>query len=123
NQPDRIASDRGTASPHATGYRGDSLNEGPLGKMLEICREAKQNELQMSQQMMQSKQGKDLDMTFVGTQIVCHQQALAELRALDGVGSSEFQQIVQQAEQVIERHYQEAQELARTLGSDDGSSQ
>lgn len=115
--------DRDTASPHSTAYRGEAGGQalsGSLSKLVTICRETAENDLQMTRQMMESKEGKDMDMTFVGSQIVCHQKALAELRALDGVGSSEFQQIVQQAEQMMERHYQEAQELAMTLGSESG---
>lgn len=120
-----LENDRSTASPHSTAYRGEPGRQalsGSLNKLVAICRESAENDLQMSRQMMESKaEGKDMDMTFVGSQIICHQKALAELRALDGVGSSEFQQIVQQAEQVMERHYQEAQELAMTLGSESGN--
>lgn len=129
-QPSTTRSQETQATERATGYRGAATQPGASGstsqfvsKLVSLCEETAQNKLQMAQQDMQDKQGKEADMTYMGTQVVMHQQTLAHLQALQGEGTPEFQQIVQQAEDKVSQHLSQAKSIVENLSSESGSSQ
>src|SRR5690606_28793574 len=74
-----------SATERATGYRGTSTQEGSgsmnpvMMKMLSICQEKAQNSLEMTRQEFSEKQGKELEMCYMGGQVVMHQATLAQL--------------------------------------------
>jgi predicted outer membrane protein len=117
-----------SATERATGYRG-TAGQGSMNalqqKMVSICQETADNSLEMTKQEFSEKEGneKELAMCYMGTQLVVHQQTLAELKALQGEGTQEFQQIVQQAQDKVSQHLNQAKSIVETLSSDQSSGQ
>jgi predicted outer membrane protein len=83
-----------------------------------INHKACENHRQMAKQMLESYQGQDFDMAFLGMQIGQHAWLLSELKALDGVGSPEFQEIIVGARQNVEQHLQQAKALSKKFEDD-----
>lgn len=116
-----------SAREQATGYRGTATQEGSgsmnpvMTKMLSICQEKAQNKLEMTRQEFSEKQGKELEMCYMGSQVVMHQSALAHLKALQDEGTPEFQQIVQQAEETVQQHLTQAKSIVEDLSKQDDS--
>jgi predicted outer membrane protein len=77
--------------------------------------EAARIQLEQSREMLQKYQGQDFDMAFLGLQIAQHSRLLAELKALEGTGSKEFQEALAAAKTKVEQHLKEAQMLAQQL--------
>ncbi len=84
-----------------------------LTQLCAINHRAAANNLAMSKQMLETYQGKDFDMAFLGMQIGGHAWLLSELKALDGVGSSEFQQLVASTSKQVKEHLKQAEEIKR----------
>jgi predicted outer membrane protein len=61
------------------------------------------------------EEGQDFDMAYLGMKIASHAAALAELQAIQNVGSQEFQQLVRTAEKKTSDHLERAKELANNL--------
>lgn len=89
-----------------------------VSRLLRIDRNALQNYLSSSQEMLKRYEGQDFDMGFLGFQIGSHTWALAELDAMKGIDDQEFQQIVQESYDHLNKHLQKAQDVARTLEDD-----
>jgi predicted outer membrane protein len=94
-----------------------SNNQGIVGKLQMINEKASKKQLEMAKQMLQEHKGKDFDMAFVGMQIASHTRAVAELSALEGVGSKEMQDVVKKAEEATSKHLEKAKGLAEELSS------
>jgi predicted outer membrane protein len=117
---DRPASDRPANDRPAqirTAAR-DAAAHDALTKLCMINHKACENHRQMSKQMLESYQGQDFDMAFLGMQIGQHAWLLSELKALDGVGTPEFQELVVQARQNVEQHLQHAKTLSKKFEDD-----
>ncbi len=117
---DRPAADRPTNDRPAqirTGARDTGAHD-VLTKLCMINHEACENHRQMSKQMLEKYQGQDFNMAFLGMQIGQHAWLLSELKALDGVGTPEFQEVVVQARQNVEQHLQQAKELSKKFEDD-----
>lgn len=112
---DRIVNDR--PAQIRTSARDVAAHDA-LNKLCMINHEACENHRQLSKQMLESYQGQDFDMAFLGMQIGQHAWLLSELKALDGVGTPEFQEVVTQARQNVEQHLQHAQMLSKKLEDD-----
>lgn len=116
-----------SATERATGYRGTTTQEGSgsmnpvMMKMLSICQEKAKNNLEMTRQEFSEKQGKELEMCYMGSQVVMHQAALAHLKALQDEGTPEFQQIVQQAEESVQQHLTQAKAIVEDLSKESDS--
>jgi predicted outer membrane protein len=95
----------------------DSDSQGLVGKLEMIAEKSSKNQLEMAKEMLQKHEGSDFDMAFVGLQIASHIQAVAELNALQGVGSKEMQEVVKQAETATSQHLKNAKDLADQLSS------
>ncbi len=87
-------------------------------RLLEIDRQATQNYLKSSTQMLQQYEGQDFDMGFLGFQIGAHTWAQAELQACEGTGDDEFQQVIKRATENVEQHLQQARQLAKQFEDD-----
>jgi len=96
----------------------DSQCGQALARICEINRQAAENQLQQSRIMLGDYQGQDFDMAFLSMQIGDHSWLLAELQAITGVGTSGFQQIVQETMQKVQKHKQLATSLAKRLEDD-----
>lgn len=97
--------------PNSNGIQG-------LDRILTIERQATENYIAQSSQMLQRYEGQDFDMGYLGFQIGSHTWALAELEALSSVGSEQFQQIVADATTKVKHHLQEAKELSKKYEDD-----
>lgn len=95
----------------------DSDDQGIVGKLEMIAEKSAKKQLEMTKEMLQQRQGKDFDMAFVGMQIAAHTRAVADLNALQGVGSKELQDLVTKAEGATSKHLKQAKDLANALSS------
>jgi predicted outer membrane protein len=111
------AGQRGTTTT-IRGQSSDDFTDGAARILLDTCRTATENQVQMATQSLQSKQGKDFDACWVVGQVFAHQMMVAELKALENVGTPEFQQIVQSAGQSAQTHLQHAEQLAERVTSE-----
>ncbi len=108
---------------YATGFRGTNSGKtfsdnSSLGKVLKIQKRASEIYQQSSNKMIESYEGQDFDMAFLGMQIGAHTWAMAELKAMESVGSPHFQQIVEDSKSKIQQHLEEAQRLSNKFEDD-----
>ncbi len=89
--------------------------DGAARDLLQIMRRATVNHLQMNIDMLESYDGGEFDMAFVGQQIASHTRELAELRAISAVGPEELRKKTQKAEQIVSKHLELARRLAKDL--------
>lgn len=115
------AQDRGTEGQMATSQGRDIL-DGSAQKLLDLQRKAIETNHEMTQQMLSEKQGKEFDRCFVASQMGTKMWLHAELQALNGVGSQQFTEIVQQADSKVEQHLDTAKRLAEELKQSQGES-
>ncbi len=109
----------GDERPAQTRTAGRDIAEHDvLTKLCMINHRACANHREMCKQMLEKHQGQDFDMAYLGTQIGQHAWLLAELKALDGVGTPEFQAVVAQTREKVDQHLQHAKALAKNLEDD-----
>jgi len=98
----------------ATGTAGAASREGTAGMhdgdahsaMYQIAQREKEECVRLTEQDLGKKEGAKFDKALAGQQCVMHTAMIAHLRALQGHGSSEFGQLLQQLEQTTEQHKQ-----------------
>lgn len=90
----------------------------PLHRILTIERQATENYVQSTTEMLNKYDGQEFDMGFVGFAIGSHTWALAELKAMDSVGDEKFQRLINEATAKVEQHMMKAEELSKELGAD-----
>jgi len=90
-------------------------NQSVAAQVANITEKACKNHLEMVRKELEGRDGKEFDMAFVGMQIASHTRAVAEMQALEGVGSKELQQVVQKAEKHMTSHLDQAKQLADRL--------
>jgi len=95
----------------------DNDSQGLVSKLEMIAEKSSKKQLEMAKEMLQKHDGSDFDMAFVGLQIAAHTRAVADLNALQGVGSKEMQEVVNQAESATSKHLKKAKDLAEQLSS------
>jgi predicted outer membrane protein len=123
--PGQIRGQAGAGQAGAGQAGAGQLGAGQAGgqwqaQLLQIGQKCTQNKLQLTKEMLEDKQGAEFDKGYIGTQVAAHINALATHRALEGVGSEEFQQVVQEGTQHIEQHLKQAQAICETLESQPG---
>ncbi|KAA5541816.1 DUF4142 domain-containing protein [Roseiconus nitratireducens] len=82
----------------------------------ELCKIADQacsNALKMTKEMFAQYSGQDLDMAFLGHQIVAHTMLLSELQAIRDVGPGSLQPFSEQAIDKVQKHLKRARQLAK----------
>jgi len=84
-------------------------------QLTSIVQKTADAQLQMAKEMLQEQKGQDFDMAYLGLKVVSHAQALAELRAIENIGSPEFQQLVKTAEEKVSGHLEQAKSLAKKV--------
>jgi predicted outer membrane protein len=82
----------------------------------EIASEASQKSSQMITSLLGEKQGHEFDMCYSGLQVFAHINFVAELEAMEGHGSQQFQQVVAKAAQTTQSHLETAKQLAEKVG-------
>lgn len=129
---------------HAAGFRGDTIGDEksdtvanavkgetgnstksaramtPLHRILTIERQATDNYVRATTEMLSQYDGQDFDMGFLGFTIGSHTWALAELKAMDSVGDEKLQKLISDATTNVEQHMMKAQELSKELGIETG---
>jgi predicted outer membrane protein len=71
----------------------------------------------MSKQMLEDAD--DFDKAYMGMAVVKHSMMVAQLEAMQDVGSQEFQQLISTAEDKTREHLEQAKKLAKKLDSGD----
>lgn len=95
--------------------RGDGSQDPIILKLTSIAEKASKKHTEMVTADLQALEGNEFDRAFVGYQIACHMVAVAKLDSMDGVGTSEFQSLVQNAGQQMTSHLDKAKQLAEKL--------
>jgi predicted outer membrane protein len=98
------------------GYRGDKH-----AAMEKIGKRAGEIELQMTKDLLNTFQGHEFDMAYVGQQIAGHTKMLATLKAMEEGTSGEFQAVVKQGVKTAEMHLNHAKELSAQLQKQGGA--
>lgn len=109
---------------HGDHGRAMAAHQGQSAALKQICKiekEAAQNYLDRTQQMLERYNGQDFDMAFLGFQIGSHTWAISELNAMQGVGDEEFQKVVADAKQKMEQHLKQAKQLSKKYEDKEGS--
>lgn len=93
-----------------------------MKQLCEIEHQAARKHMQMSSEMLQRQQGQDFDMAFLGMQIGSHTWLVAELEAIENVGSDDFKSVTKLALESSRDHKEKAQQLAQRLeDNEDGN--
>lgn len=90
----------------------------PVHQILAIDRQATENYVKSSTEMLKKYDGQDFDMGFLGFTIGSHTWALSELKAMNSVGDAEFQKLIGDATEKTEQHLAKAQELSKQFEKD-----
>jgi len=116
-QPGQPGQQANVQGKNAQAGKWANNNQGLVGKLEMIADKACKKHLEMAKEMLKENEGENFDMAFVGMQIASHTQAVAELNALQGVGSKEMQDVVKKAEESTSKHLKQAKDLAEELSS------
>ncbi len=106
---------------NAAGRSSDQFLNGAAQQLLDITRNAAEENHRAVTEMLGEKQGKDFDRCFLATEIGAHQWMLAELKAIQGIDQQQFTSLVKETEQKVEGHLKKAKELAKKMEEDRGS--
>lgn len=90
------------------------------GEMMQIGLKASKFKLALTKQMLEEYQGQDFDMGYLGQQIVAHIDMLATLKAMQGHGTGEFEQLLERGIATTEGHLKQARALAMQLEDKEG---
>jgi predicted outer membrane protein len=122
---DRVASNDSPTARQFTANRAnidsDPMAGGSLDQVLQMSQQAAQECLSMTKSMMQEKQGAEFDKAFAGSQIGAHVGMLAKLKASEQHASPELASIIQESQQVVESHLEQAKQLCEELESQQAS--
>lgn len=96
--------------------RGTS-NSGTVDQILQLHQQAAQECLSMTKSMMEEKQGAEFDKAFAGMQVGAHVGMLAKLKASERHASPELASIIQESQQTVQNHLEQAKQLCKQLES------
>ena len=113
DEDDSTDKDRARDGKHAQTEHGAT----PLHRILSIDRQATENYVQSTTEMLSKYQGQEFDMRFLGFTIGSHTWAVAELKAMDSVGDDKFQKLISDATTKVQQHMIKAEELSQELGA------
>jgi predicted outer membrane protein len=118
-QGDQIASNQQPSARQYTANRPDPnrdpMSNSPLDQVLKMQQQAAQECLSMTKSLMQEKQGAEFDKAFAGSQIGAHVGMLAKLKASQQHASPELASIIQESEQAVQKHLDQAKQLCEEL--------
>jgi len=89
-----------------------------LDHLCVIYQQAGKNYLAMQKEMLKNYKGQDFDMAFLSGQVTSHVWMVAQLKALEGVGNEQFQQVITRATEETQQHLEHAKEFAKRLEDD-----
>ncbi len=87
-------------------------------KLVDIGKQVCEKNLQMTKGMLQSYEGQDFQMAFLGQQVVAHTAMLSELEVLSQQGPQEIRDIASKAKEKVSNHLERAKQLAKQLEGD-----
>jgi len=90
-----------------------------MDQMLALKRDKAQQCLAISKEELSAKKGADFDKCFMSAQIGAHIGMLAELRALKGKTSGEFNELVSEGEKSAKAHLDHAKKVMEQVASSD----
>lgn len=117
----RTASDRTQNDRRSENRAIDTRSNRVPRELCEITEQACDNALEMTKSMLSNYQGQDFNMAYLGQQCVAHTMMLAELKAIQSKGPAELQQIAQQASTKVQKHLDQAKQIAKKLEDDSKS--
>lgn len=95
--------------------RGRGMGARVPQQLIAVVDQAGDNELQMTKDMLQKKEGEDFDMCYIGQQIVAHTCMLAKLEAIKNSGPDDLEPIVTHAAETTRQHLDMATKIAEEL--------
>jgi predicted outer membrane protein len=95
----------------------DPMAGGSLDQVLKMSQQAAQECLSMTKSIMQEKQGAQFDKAFAGSQVGAHVGMLAKLKASEQYASPELASIIQESQQIVQSHLEQAKQLCEELES------
>ncbi len=87
-------------------------------ELCQIADQACSNALEMTKEMLGKLDGQDFNMAFLSQQCVAHTMMLAELKAIESTGPQALKQVAQMTIPKVEKHLDEAKQLAKKLEDD-----
>lgn len=90
-------------------------SQQPNDRRSQIERQINERCLAMLEQELESKTGREFDACYVGSQVGGHMHMKAALEVLANETTGQLQQIAQDAQPTVEKHFQHAQELMRQV--------
>jgi predicted outer membrane protein len=102
--------------------RGDTQRgsaQAAHSPLLQVSTKAAKRELELTKELLSQKQGHNFDMGYMSQQIVAHVCAVAELEALQGQGTPEFQKLTAEAVKKTQQHLEHAKQIAMKLNREE----
>ena len=120
DEAERLAGNGPTDKDGAEGNKDTQTAHAmtPMHRILTIERQATENYVQSTTEMLNKYQGGEFDMGFIGFTIGSNTWALAELNAMESVADEKFQKCISDATTKVEQHLMKAEELSKELGAD-----
>lgn len=84
-------------------------------QLLTITDRAAEHQFTITRELLERNEGEQFDKSFIAMQIADRARVLAQLRAMNEVGSPEFREIIQTAEELTQGHLVSAEELSARL--------
>jgi predicted outer membrane protein len=87
--------------------------------MMQIGADASKRALEMTKEMLGKQKGRNFDMGFMAQQVIAHTHAVATLEAMQGKGSPEFRQLVDESVKATRAHLEAAQQIAMKINREE----
>jgi predicted outer membrane protein len=88
---------------------------GPLNELVSIDRQITERCMEMAREELQAKSGPEFDQCFLAAQIGNHMHMLAALEVIGQRSQGELKQVAQEAQPIIQRHLDQAKQLAKQV--------
>lgn len=88
---------------------------GSSHQMIELQRRVAAECLKLTKQKLGEKNGAEFDRCYIGQQMGAHVGMLAKLRGSQQSATGQLKQVLQESEQVVQKHLEHAEEIAKSL--------
>jgi predicted outer membrane protein len=102
----------GTSSPNSLGQAGAAAAGN---QVFALQKRVTEECLQLTQQELGQKQGAEFDKCYMSSQVGAHIGMLAKLRGSQQFASGELKQVIQEAEQTVQKHLEHAKIIAKEV--------
>ena len=111
-RPGQSGATPGATSPASI---GQTTASGAGQRVFELQKRIAQECLQLTQQELGQKQGAEFDKCYMASQVGAHIGMLAKLRGSQQFASGELKQVIQEAEQTVQKHLDHAKQIAKEV--------